>query len=790
MKKKIVAITLAVIMALSVALAFSACGEPKQEKETTPYGNTVVTRQVTKPSDDVDITVVRKKTASTTGKTVIARGEGEIKVNSLSAGDLIQIDSDYCWIKVKLFDQLGEAIVYSPTGSFTFEVPASASVTSADEVAPSSSTLYPAGTFSAADITAEVATADDIRNARNLAVNPYDFMYAREINDQTATSLPTESESVTRGEVVAYPHAYANRVTRNETEFFARNAIDGRLENSGHGAYPYQSWGYNKMSDAEFTVYFGREVSIDDISFVLRADYSGTPAHDTAWESVTVEFSNGATKEVSLARTADKQSAHIGGVKTEYVRLSDIKTPSQDDTQGFAALTELEVYGADTAKKNVAATKTYVTPAIASAKRARTTKNYSADDIEDIVEFVNDWFMEKADGILQIPDYGYPNEKIETLKVNSDDWRDSVYYSGLLDYFLTTGDEESFCYLRSVCEQFDWLCNSDYRTPHADHYLIGEMYLQMNDLLGDNYKIQSAVDNAEWNVARDPEDSKTVTTPNSYATDSSRDWSHMAFWWCDALYMGMNTYTLLSKQTGEDKYIKAAYDGYMHWKGVLYNEDYHLWHRDSTQIGLEANATDPETGKKYPLFWSRGNGWVLAALAKQLMYLDENEYPDIYEQYRNDFIEIASVLPQYQREDGTWNASIVDETCHGGKETTGTCGFLYGIATGIALGVLDYDTYFPVVEKAWDGMMDNCMLEDANGEKTGQLGYMQTVGYQPQNYRDEEFSKEITDEFGMGLFLLAASSLIRLCNDYTPPEIVVAGDRQSTVRIAGDPFQS
>ncbi|MBE7088260.1 MAG: hypothetical protein E7370_01865 [Clostridiales bacterium] len=773
--KKIKAIALSVLLAFSSFVAgCNGCNpNTNYEKNYTSYGNVQSTHKVEEASLDVSINVVAKKTSGTRGKNLIASGIDEVEVNGLQAGNLIYLQSDYCWIKVNLCEALGTALVYSPTGEFVFEV-------------PSNLANYDSQAFaSATKIQASVATEEEISANRNLAVNPYDFMYSLEKNDPSLSQAPVDSVSVEEGEVCVYPHAYANRVTRNEAGFYARNAIDGLVESQGHGNFPYQSWGYDQKADAEFIVYFGREVSLNKLAFVLRADYSGSPEHDTYWESVTAQFSDGTEQQISLNKSGDKQEVEIDEVKTSFVRIKNIVAKQNGNSQMYAALTELEAYGSEIGGKNTVATKTYVTPTFGGKQSSgQKTAEFYAQDIADTMKIANDWFMQN-DGKLVIPTY---NGAQETLYVNSNDWRDSVYYTGLLDYYMTTGDEEAYYYLSGVAEQFDYLVNGDYRTPHGDHYLIGEVFLQLNDLYGaDNFKIKSAVDNAEYNIARDPEDSRPVTSTNSYATDGSRDWSHMAFWWCDALYMSMNTYTLLSRQTGDAKYVEAAYEGYMHWKEILYNKTYHLWHRDTTQFNVYTNLTD-EDGNKVPTFWARGNAWVHAALAKQLLYLEEERYPEIYEQYKNDFIEISEALAQYQDEEtGTWPASIVDGTYYGGREVTGTSGFMYAFAVGIELGILDFDEYFPIVAKAYDGIV-NCMLTDDNGEWTGQLGYMQTVGYQPANYDSENYSRNITNEFGMGLFLMGSSALMRICEDFTAPELVIPSDPQSVVKKVANPF--
>ena len=59
--------------------------------------------------------------------------------------------------------------------------------------------------------------------------------------------------------------------------------------------------------------------------------------------------------------------------------------------------------------------------------------------------------------------------------------------------------------------------------------------------------------------------------------------------------------------------------------------------------------------------------------------------------------------------------------------------------------------------------------------------YEEGLCNQPQNYRSEDYSRLITNEFGMGLFLLASSSLMRLCYDYKEAKIVIPQDAQTSL---------
>ena len=50
---------------------------------------------------------------------------------------------------------------------------------------------------------------------------------------------------------------------------------------------------------------------------------------------------------------------------------------------------------------------------------------------------------------------------------------------------------------------------------------------------------------------------------------------------------------------------------------------------------------------------------------------------------------MSKALKKCQRKDGFWNVSLHDETNFGGKETSGTALFVYGMAWGVRKGLLD-----------------------------------------------------------------------------------------------------
>lgn len=71
---------------------------------------------------------------------------------------------------------------------------------------------------------------------------------------------------------------------------------------------------------------------------------------------------------------------------------------------------------------------------------------------------------------------------------------------------------------------------------------------------------------------------------------------------------------------------------------------------------------------------------VYAALVRVLNEIPTNEKHRA--DYINDFLTMSKAIKNCQRTDGFWNVSMHDESNFGGKETSGTALFVYGMAWG------------------------------------------------------------------------------------------------------------
>ena len=201
-------------LALSICSLLAGCAKsetPNSEKEnlTTSLGNEVE-ETLSKKSDPFEIKVIRN------GR-VVALEEDFLEFGSLNDNDIIEIDAPYQYIIVNLFEEIGDVMLFSPTGQFSFQVPSG-----------TKKNMY-GNIFAKAKNTFEVrkATIEEIKNTKNLALNPFDIMFKDEVlpyNNSSFTgqaNLENDSPAVKLNEVRTFPHAYSNRVTRNEVGFYA-----------------------------------------------------------------------------------------------------------------------------------------------------------------------------------------------------------------------------------------------------------------------------------------------------------------------------------------------------------------------------------------------------------------------------------------------------------------------------------------------------------------------------------------------------------------------------------------
>ncbi|CAM3581878.1 glycoside hydrolase family 88 protein [Sphingobacterium prati] len=338
----------------------------------------------------------------------------------------------------------------------------------------------------------------------------------------------------------------------------------------------------------------------------------------------------------------------------------------------------------------------------------------------------NDYFMHKW------PD---PVKTIITNKERpANIWTRGVYYEGLMAFYKIDNQKRYYDYAVEWAEKHHWKpVRGEVYTRHADNQNCGMTYIDL-------YRIDPK-----------PERLAAIKTNIDAVINSGRydDWT-----WIDAIQMAMPIFVKLGATLNDTKYFDYMYKMYSHIKYQegghgLFNPKDNLWWRDKDFIPpySEPNGED--------CYWARGNGWVLAALALVLQELPKTDAH--YMEYLDDFQKLAKALLPLQRTDGFWNVSLHDPNYFGGKETSGTALFVYGMTWGINNGHLSKADFLPAVEKGWNAISKESL------QPNGFLGYVQSTGKEPKDGQPVTVDK-IPDfeDYGLGCFLLAGTEIYKL----------------------------
>jgi beta-galactosidase len=316
--------------------------------------------------------------------------------------------------------------------------------------------------------------------------------------------------------------------------------------------------------------------------------------------------------------------------------------------------------------------------------------------------------------------------KTEGRHYRHNDWTNAALYTGVFETYKTTGNKKYLKALEGFAEQVNWETGG--RLRHADDQAIGQLFTEL-------YKIEPEAKKIEF--FRQVIDS-VIASPLPGRVD---------YWWCDALFMAPPALARLAEVTANPKYLEFMNTMWWDSYEFLYNKNQKLFYRDDRYIIKPDGSGRHETNGR-EVFWSRGNGWVLAGIVRVLQYMPE-DYPD-REKYIVLYKEMSERIAGLQGSDGLWKSSLLNPEAFPHGETSGSGFFCYAMTWGINNGILPKDTYLPVVLKAWNGL-------NTAVQPTGKLGWVQKIGYSP-----DQITSDMTEIYGVGAYLLAGSEIIKL----------------------------
>ncbi|MBE6287069.1 MAG: glycoside hydrolase family 88 protein [Mediterranea massiliensis] len=318
-------------------------------------------------------------------------------------------------------------------------------------------------------------------------------------------------------------------------------------------------------------------------------------------------------------------------------------------------------------------------------------------------------------------------------------WDNAAYHTGNMEAYFLTKNPDYLAFSKAWAEHNEWkgaksdnkeewrysYGESDRFVLFGDYQICFQTYADLYNLEPDSQKIARAREVMEYQMS---------TPQNDY------------WWWADGLYMVMPVMTKMYNITKNPLYLDKLYEYWSFANSIMYDEETGLYYRDAKYVYPKHKSVN---GKKD--FWARGDGWVLAAFAKVLKDLPEDNAHR--QEYINYYKKQAAAVAACQQPEGYWTRSMLDPEHAPGPETSGTAFFTYGLLWGMNNGYLDVATYKPVVMKAWNYLSTVALQED------GRVGYVQPIG--EKAIPGQVVDANSTSNFGVGAFLLASCEMVR-----------------------------
>jgi rhamnogalacturonyl hydrolase YesR len=324
------------------------------------------------------------------------------------------------------------------------------------------------------------------------------------------------------------------------------------------------------------------------------------------------------------------------------------------------------------------------------------------------------------------------------------DWTNGAYYVGVVKAHEATKSKEYLGALQAMAIRNNW--KPWERFYHADDMNICYSYLYLNTLGEANVDLAPTSTIIKDHLYK-PYPWKNGEAANLKGNKETEIKEKILWWWCDALFMAPPVIINYSKQMKDPSYLKEMDKYYAEAYELLYDKQAHLFSRDARFL-LTGKANDIKEKNGEKVFWSRGNGWVLAGLALMLTDLPK-DYPT-RKFYENLFIEMAEKIKILQPTDGLWRTSLLSPESFDHGEVSGSGFFTYALAWGINNGILNKASYTPVVLKAWETIL-------ACQQENGKVGWVQNIGANPM-----PASANSWQNFGTGAFLMAGSEILKL----------------------------
>jgi rhamnogalacturonyl hydrolase YesR len=351
-----------------------------------------------------------------------------------------------------------------------------------------------------------------------------------------------------------------------------------------------------------------------------------------------------------------------------------------------------------------------------------------SEDIIALADTVAAWQIEQNKDLSYLPD------RIPQSSYNRG-WVKGTFFIGVDRFAAVTDNKELQRYLLQQSLENGFELGE--RSWHGDDQIMGYVYANLALRKSDAMIVRPTQEVFDGILADPPQGSLEFVEGRLPGAEGD---CQLRWCWADAIFMAPPAWAKVSTVTGDPRYADYAATETKAVIEYLFDRDTGLIFRDSRYINQRT-----ENGKK--VFWSRGNGWVFAGLARLIDALPTDHPDRAY--FVSTFQTMADTLVNLQRADGYWPTSLMDPDMFKNPETSGSAFFTFGLSWGVNNGLLKGERYVTARDKGW------AALVAAVGDD-GHFGWVQQIGKDPQ-----ATSSDSTQLYGTGGFLLAASEMIR-----------------------------
>ena len=241
-------------------------------------------------------------------------------------------------------------------------------------------------------------------------------------------------------------------------------------------------------------------------------------------------------------------------------------------------------------------------------------------------------------------------------RANHRDWTYGTFYAGLTAFALAHPERPYLDILRQEGTNNAWRLDGG-RPFYAETHGIGQTWLELARV--DDDPAAAAPTRAVFDYILENRSRAPVVQrlPNGSFSPNLLRWA-----WSDALFMSPPVWAKLAALTGEARYRDFLIGEYRASAARLYDREAGLFYRD-----YAARAKRSAHGA--PVFWGRGNGWVLGGLPLVLRELPPGlrTRPFFLDLFRG----MSEKVKALQRADGAWSPNLLPACAGRGARSAG-----------------------------------------------------------------------------------------------------------------------